>query len=144
HTDVRISPETYRQILKTMNISLKMPASDPCLTCERYLEKYNHIDADDEELPEYKPDISWKDEWLLLIDMTKKATHKYQEDASKNETCPPSLATGICQIQGGSRKQSSERKRLLMDEEGNEERLEQLCKIRVLFQVPVALKSCQI
>jgi len=47
--DVTISVKLYRQILKTMNISLRMPVSDACPTCERYSERNNDDDVNDEE-----------------------------------------------------------------------------------------------
>ena len=43
--DVTISVESYRQILKTMNISLKMLVSDACPTYERYSERNNDDDV---------------------------------------------------------------------------------------------------
>ncbi|KAK2712439.1 hypothetical protein QYM36_011208 [Artemia franciscana] len=136
--DVTISVESYRCILKTINISLRMPVSDACPTYERYSERNNDDDVNDEdpdasendspnkrvygfdlqkvilnalrmpvsdacptyerysernndddvndEDPGQELDSLWKDEWLLHIDMARKATHKYQEDASENDS----------------------------------------------------------
>ncbi|KAK2702674.1 hypothetical protein QYM36_018722 [Artemia franciscana] len=70
-----------KQILETMIISLKIPVSDACPTCERYSEKNNDDDVNDEE-PGQELNSSWRDECFLHIDMARKATHKYQEDAS--------------------------------------------------------------
>ncbi|KAK2703889.1 hypothetical protein QYM36_017815 [Artemia franciscana] len=67
--DVTISAESYRAILKTMNISMRMPVSGACPTFERYSERKNDDDVNDEE-----------------PDMARKATDKYQEDASENDS----------------------------------------------------------
>ncbi|KAK2704831.1 hypothetical protein QYM36_017020 [Artemia franciscana] len=62
-----------------------MPVSDACPTYERYSERNNDDDVNDEE-PGQELESSWRDEWLLHIDMARKATHKYQEDASENDS----------------------------------------------------------
>ena len=66
-----------------MNISLRMPVSDACPICERYSEGNNDDDVNDEE-PGQELNSSWRDEWLLHIDMVRKANHKHQKDASEN------------------------------------------------------------
>ncbi|KAK2705550.1 hypothetical protein QYM36_015815 [Artemia franciscana] len=87
-----------------------MLVSDACLTYERYSEKNNDDDVGATgtfslfhlqynrtsvfsiklkkkfEEPGQELDSSWRDEWLLHIDMARKATHKYQEDASENDS----------------------------------------------------------
>jgi len=46
--------------------------------------KCSDFEVDDEELPDQELDSSWKDEWMLQMDMARRATKKYQEDASEN------------------------------------------------------------
>ena len=85
HPDVCISVETYSRLLKTSNIFLKLPVSVACPTSERYSEKVNDIDVDDEELSNPQLNSSRKDEWLLHIGIARngKPTQKHQENASK-------------------------------------------------------------
>ena len=47
-----------------MDISLRMPVSDACLTYERYSERNNDDDVNYEE-PGQELDSSWRNEWLL-------------------------------------------------------------------------------
>ncbi|KAK2717748.1 hypothetical protein QYM36_006516, partial [Artemia franciscana] len=83
--DFITSVESYRRILKTMNISLRIPVADACPTCERLSERNNNDDVNDEE-PGQEKDTSWRGKWLLHIYMFGKATQKYQEDASENDS----------------------------------------------------------
>ena len=48
--------------------------------------KGSGIEVDDEELPDQELDSSRKDKWLLQVDMARRATHKYQENASESES----------------------------------------------------------
>ncbi|KAK2704376.1 hypothetical protein QYM36_016689 [Artemia franciscana] len=68
-----------------MGISLRIPVADACPLCEKFSERNNDDDVNDEE-PGQELDISWRDEWLLHIYMVRKATQKYQEDASENDS----------------------------------------------------------
>ena len=62
-----------------------MPVADVCPTCESYSERNNDDDVNDEE-PGLELNSPWRDEWLRHIDMARKATHKYQVDASENKS----------------------------------------------------------
>ncbi|KAK2701639.1 hypothetical protein QYM36_019719 [Artemia franciscana] len=62
-----------------------MPVSDACPTYERYSERNNDDDVNYEE-PGQELNSSWRDEWLLQLDMARKATHKYQEHTSENDS----------------------------------------------------------
>jgi len=62
-----------------------MPVSDAWPTYERYSER-NNDDAVNDEEPGQELDSSWRDEFLLHIAMARKAAHKYQEDASENDS----------------------------------------------------------
>ena len=68
-----------------MNISLRMPVSDACHTNERYSERNNDDDVSYEE-PGQELNSSCRDEWLLQLDMARKATNKYHEYVSENAT----------------------------------------------------------
>ncbi|KAK2728094.1 hypothetical protein QYM36_008540 [Artemia franciscana] len=67
-----------------MNIYLRMPVSDNCPTYERYSERNNDDDVNYEE-PGQELNSSWRDEWLLQLDMARKATQKFQEYTSEND-----------------------------------------------------------
>ncbi|KAK2701735.1 hypothetical protein QYM36_019624 [Artemia franciscana] len=62
-----------------------MPVSDACPTYERYSERNNDDDVNYEE-PGQELNSSCRDEWLLQLDMARKATHKYQEYTSENDS----------------------------------------------------------
>ncbi|KAK2722611.1 hypothetical protein QYM36_002967 [Artemia franciscana] len=62
-----------------------MLVSDAYPIYERYSERNNDDDKNYEE-PGQELDRSWRDEWLLHVDMAKKATHKHQEDASEKDS----------------------------------------------------------
>ena len=59
--------------------------SDTCSTYERYSERNNDDDVNYEE-PGQELNSSWGNEWLLQLDMARKATHKYQEYTSENDS----------------------------------------------------------
>ena len=62
-----------------------MSVSDTCPTYERYSERNNDDDVNYEE-PGQELNSSWRNEWLLQLDMARKATHKYQEYSSENDS----------------------------------------------------------
>ena len=76
-----------------MNISLRMPVSDAYPTSERYSERNIDDDLNDEE-PGQELDSSWRNVaseklWrngCCTLDMARKATDKYQKDASQNDS----------------------------------------------------------